>query len=990
MLSRWKRTARAFAVSTIILAALIGGLFVYRILADRAETIERAYRATDDLADALAGQTGTILNTLDRTLIGIRDTVAQQRRGGENIDAVLTDRLGLIAGVPAIFVLDAQGRLTHASDNLTQRGLDMSKAAEFALQKAATTDALLIGSPLTGEVGAAQGRNVLRLARRITTPDGAFAGVVIADLDVDYLNDFYRVLHVGRGGLVGMLHKNGAVLARAPFDPKASGRNVRDQPFYPRIAAGDERFRVHAVSRIDDIPRLLSFRALPARDVVVYVGVSEVETLMPWHQRATAAVIAFLVLVLALFGANLLHLRLLRGHERSEREHAERMALLAEAGNDLFAIGEIGALLKRANGWARRIVPAHWAAIGLRSGDGPDMRDVALSGRYAGRAGAEAPAGGAMDRLVTDSNRSMRLTQAQAEAHPANGGHPPPRGWLAAPLIAKDGRNIGLIQLSDRESGDFTAEDEAALVQLAHSVSAAIENMQHFEAAQRAALHAETAQAQVETILNSISDAFYALDRDWRFTYLNDQACRILRRPRDELLGRVVWDEFPEARDTVLYPQYMAAREAGRQTDFQFYYAPLKLWIEVRVYPFAGGLSVYFHDITKEIEITEQLRQAQKMEAVGQLTGGVAHDFNNLLTVILGNLDVLAMEVKGEDLRAMAETARMGAERAADLTQRLLAFARRQPLDPKTVDVGALLSRIEGLLRRSLGEHIEMQFVAGASLHQVRIDPGQLENAILNLAINARDAMPDGGKLTIETANVELDSAYVEANPEIHPGRYVMIAVTDTGTGMAPDVLARAFDPFFTTKEVGKGSGLGLSMVYGFLKQSGGHAKIYSEVGQGTAVKMYVPLADAAAATDPVGGLSAEAPRGSELIMVVEDDSLVRDYAVGLLKGLGYRTAAYANGREAIKAIDGGLRPDMLFSDIVLPGGLNGRQVTDEVHKRLPGLRVLYTSGYTENAIVHHGRLDPGTDLVSKPFRRMDLARKIREILDRPLSGAGS
>jgi PAS domain S-box-containing protein len=396
------------------------------------------------------------------------------------------------------------------------------------------------------------------------------------------------------------------------------------------------------------------------------------------------------------------------------------------------------------------------------------------------------------------------------------------------------------------------------------------------------------------------------------------------------------------------------------------------------------AIQATFLDITARKLAEEQLVQALKMEAVGQLTGGVAHDFNNLLTVILGNLDLLVedLEERQPTLVKLADRVRDAALRGAALTQRLLAFSRRQILQPTVLDLNQVVRGMNDLLRRSLGETIEVETVSTAGLWPALADKSQVENALLNLAVNARDAMPDGGKLTIETGNVRLDDAYAAANLGVKAGRYVMLAVTDTGTGMSPEVMARVYDPFFTTKEVGKGTGLGLSMVFGFAKQSDGHVKIYSEEGQGTTVKLYLPRAPSAEAVQGAAPEAAapRAPRG-EGILVVEDDPDLRETVKGMLTRLGYTVTVAPDGPAALAEIDKGIRVDLLFTDVVMPQGMSGRQLADEAQRRRPGLKVLFTSGYTQNAIVHHGRLDEGVAMIGKPYSTDDLARRIARIL---------
>jgi CheY-like chemotaxis protein len=374
------------------------------------------------------------------------------------------------------------------------------------------------------------------------------------------------------------------------------------------------------------------------------------------------------------------------------------------------------------------------------------------------------------------------------------------------------------------------------------------------------------------------------------------------------------------------------------------------------------------------------------MEAIGQLTGGIAHDFNNLLTVILGNLEMLGTRLKLKDREASwlndaVETAQLGAQ----LTERLLAFGRRQPLRPLVTDLAELVSQSTHLLRRTLGERIEIRTVIGKDLYRPLVDPGQLQNALLNLAINARDAMPDGGQLTIEVANAEIDTDYARALGELRPGHYAVIAVTDNGAGMTPDVRDRAFEPFFTTKGAGTGTGLGLAMVYGFAKQSGGHAQIYSEPAQGTTVRLYLPRADEGepAIARQVEVTPASFPARGERILVVEDDLRVRRVTVDRLRDLGYAVVEATNGPEALARLAEPGDINLLFTDMVMPGGMNGSDLAEEASRRRPGLKVLLTSGYAEPDVLRMGGID-AANWLKKPYTALDLARKLRQVLESP------
>lgn len=493
-------------------------------------------------------------------------------------------------------------------------------------------------------------------------------------------------------------------------------------------------------------------------------------------------------------------------------------------------------------------------------------------------------------------------------------------------------------------------------------------------------------------IINSALDAFVQTDargiiRDW-----NSQAEVIFGWTRAEVLGQNIFKLIaPDptqgpvqtdlgnflqfGHDQVLRPrrEVQARRRDGSEFTTELSITALKT---------RDGFvfNCFMRDLTDKIAAEDRIRQAEKMEAMGQLTGGIAHDFNNILTVITGTIEILADAVKSEpQLAAITRMIDEAASRGADLTQHLLAFARKQPLEPKETDVNTLIIDTAKLLQRTLGEHVEIESVFEDESCPALVDPNQLATAILNLALNARDAMPGGGKLIIETGSVALDENYARMHSDVRPGRYAMIAVSDTGTGIPADMLDKVFNPFFTSKGPGKGTGLGLSMVYGFVKQSAGHIMIYSEEGHGTTIKMYLPPASGISpATEPA--LAPAVEGGHETILVVEDDKLVRDYVLTQLHSLGYVTLDAANATEAIAIANAGHPFDLLFTDVIMPG-INGRQLANEILRIKPDLRVLFTSGYTENAIIHHGRLDEGVLLLAKPYRKSDMAIMIRKAL---------
>jgi PAS domain S-box-containing protein len=491
-------------------------------------------------------------------------------------------------------------------------------------------------------------------------------------------------------------------------------------------------------------------------------------------------------------------------------------------------------------------------------------------------------------------------------------------------------------------------------------------------------------------IIDTALDAFVQIDEKGLVRAWNAQAENIFGWRHDEALGKNVFDlmgrpdgplrqtlkTFLQSGDEVVRQprrELQIRRRDGKEITAELSIAALKT---------RGGFlfNAFVRDLTDKIAAEDRIRQAEKMEAMGQLTGGIAHDFNNILTVITGTIEILADAVKGEpQLAAISQMIDEAASRGADLTQHLLAFARKQPLEPKVTDVNMLIIDTAKLLQRTLGEHVEIESVFAEEACAAIVDPNQLATAILNLALNARDAMPDGGKLILETGFVVLDDNYAKMHSDVRPGRYAMIAVSDTGTGIPAAILDKVFTPFFTSKGPGRGTGLGLSMVYGFIKQSAGHIMIYSEEGHGTTIKMYLPPATGALPA-PEPALAPTVEGGHEKILVVEDDKLVRDYVLAQLHSLGYVTLDAANATEALALVHTGHAFDLLFTDVIMPG-MNGRQLADEISKVRPGLKVLFTSGYTENAIIHHGRLDEGVLLLAKPYRKSDMAIMIRKAL---------
>ncbi len=486
------------------------------------------------------------------------------------------------------------------------------------------------------------------------------------------------------------------------------------------------------------------------------------------------------------------------------------------------------------------------------------------------------------------------------------------------------------------------------------------------------------------------------------FAYVNPEAARLLGASGpEELLGMPVTDRVvPEQRDIVrerirLVNEERRAIAALEETMLTLDGKPVVIEVSAVPFDYGGerGAVVFMTDLTERKRAEEalrrseeQLRQSQKMEAVGQLAGGVAHDFNNLLTAIIGYSDLILAREAGGDQSVVEDVKEIkrAAERAGELTRQILAFSRRQALRPERVCLNDVLLRMEPLLRRALGEHIEVACVCDPELGLVEVDVTQFEQVVMNLAVNARDAMPEGGRLTLETANVDIDDTYCLRNPEATPGRYVVTSVSDTGSGIETSVLPHIFEPFFTTKPPGKGTGLGLSTVYGVVRQSGGFVNVYSELGQGTTFKIYLPRVEAEVREPAPAEMAPVRPAGGETVLVVEDEAALRELIARVLGGLGYEVLVAGSGQEALALVGGRQEPpDLLLTDVVLPGGMQGNRLAEELRLIWPDLRVLYMSGYTRNAIVHGGRLDEGVSFLEKPFTPDRLVKAVREVLER-------
>jgi len=558
------------------------------------------------------------------------------------------------------------------------------------------------------------------------------------------------------------------------------------------------------------------------------------------------------------------------------------------------------------------------------------------------------------------------------------------RSVLAVPLKTGD-RIIGVLTLGDVAGRTYTEDELALLAAFVGQGAVALEN---------SALYREIRDARdfLQSITENSPDAIITTDGRGRVTYFSRGAEAMFGYSAEEMIGTLVADLYPGGREEARSVKRRLDEEGLLRNYESGFLAKdgrrVEISASISVLRDASGAAVgtlgLLKDIAERRQLEEQLRQSQKMDAIGRLAGGIAHDFNNLLTVIAGRAQMILARLRPEEpIHRDATLVRTTADRAAALTQQLLAFSRKQVLQPQVLDLNAVMTAMEPMLSRLIGEDIELAVVPAAGLDRVKADPGQIEQVIVNLVVNSRDAMPQGGRLTIETANVELDEAYARRHVSVPAGHYVMLAVSDSGSGMDEQTRSRVFEPFFTTKEPGKGTGLGLATVYGIVKQSGGDIRLYSEVGTGTTFKIYLPrVAEMASLPDPAAAVSATAPRGDETVLLVEDEPEVRDLAREILEGSGYTVLQACDALEAVFMAERHAGPiHLLLTDVIMPRQ-SGRALVERLRPLRPEMQVLYMSGYTNEAIVRHGVLDPDTLFIQKPFSPAALGHKVRAAID--------
>jgi two-component system cell cycle sensor histidine kinase/response regulator CckA len=684
-----------------------------------------------------------------------------------------------------------------------------------------------------------------------------------------------------------------------------------------------------------------------------------------------------------------------------------RLASLLELGLDLAHSCSLDGLIEKAGKAARKIIGANYSGVGILAGHGLHLRSFALFGGDSEVAAkfVHPVYDGPIFRDIVGERKARRAFSPHGE--PAGLElpvyHPPVRGFLGVPLEGGD-RVYGWIYVTDKLATlEFTEEDSRILTALAAQVALAFENTERFRTIQERSSQLETAMEErkraedrFRVLVETAPTGIVITDEKGRIDDANAHALRIFGYDRGELIGESIEMLVPErlrrtheghrsgymkmthVRPMGVGMELFARRKDGTEFPVEISLAPLVTKEGILI-------SSTIVDITGRKNMEKQLRLSQRMEAIGELAGGVAHDFNNLLAVILGSADVVLDELPPDHPAVKKlEMVRQAGASAADLTRQLLAFSRQQMLQPRVLDLKEVVDKTQVLLRRLIGENIEITISLEPSLGCVKADPGQVEQVLLNLAVNARDAMAQGGKLMIEARNVELDNSYRDGHLLVVPGRYVMLAVEDTGCGMDRETQSRIFDPFFTTKELGKGTGLGLATVYGIVKQSGGYIWVYSELGKGTTFKVYLPLIEESAHPAAQREPEVAIVRGCETILLAEDSDSLREMAREYLESIGYTVLEASSGKEALqraKDFDGTIH--LLLTDVVMPE-MSGPELAGQIALLRPGTKVIFTSGYTDDAIARQGVLDPTVAFIQKPYRPKALARKIREALGEP------
>lgn len=956
-MKNWTIFATAALCAVVIAGA--AGITEYGRYREAVAVAERDTRIAAGLAAAHAAQTFSNVKSSLHGVESIRHDVAEGRINSAETTRQLLDSLrGDREVIRSLGWTDGDGLQQARSSNgpLGPGPADMSGREHFLFHREHpdgwATRKLHISVPIRAR---ATGEWLLLASTPMLDAEGRFVGVAGAAIDPLYFASIYRGIALGPSRIATLYREDGVVLSRSPDAPAWIGdQSARVDPLFRDRMAGT----AGTLRETDGDPqgRIISFREVPNLPLVVTVSLSYADALAPFYHSLRVSLIAVGLTLILLAGAGWFAALWIR----ERRESRTALELSEERYRALSELSPSGVFRTDANG-----------------------RCVYVNDRwcdYAGRKAAEALGQAWTDALHPEDFARVLDEWSQCaerrETFASEFRFETPSGrstWLfgqSAPVMDGRGRIAGHIG----------------------TITDITERKRHEDALRES-------EDRFRTLVNTIDGIVWEADaRTLDFNFIGDKAERLLGYPCEAWLEPGFWAEHlhPDDRELAVARRIEAtARRQGLDFEYRFLAGDGRtVWLhDLSAVAVEGGWPRWLRgimvDVSKYKQAEEALRRSQKMEAIGLLTGGVAHDFNNLLNVILSHAELLEeIAPANPDVSRSVEAMVKSVQRGADLTRKLLSFSRTQPQATKRVSVNAFIEGMKGLIAKSLTPAIRVKTVLAADAWTVDLDPGDLEDAVLNLALNARDAMPRGGSLIIETANKTIDEAYVERNPGSRPGNFVMLSVSDTGTGMTPEVREKAFEPFFTTKGADKGTGLGLSMVYGFVQRSGGHAKIYSEEGQGTAVHLYLPRAqEVMAAAEPPGGAFETLPRGSETILVVDDEPALVEAAVHLLGRLGYHTLTAEGAVQALAALNEAPAVDLLFSDVIMPGGMDGYRLAIEALARRPGLKVLLTSGFTrqrEEFINGEAKLASHLTktLLGKPYNIAELATAVRRALD--------
>ncbi|WP_133125778.1 sensor histidine kinase [Thalassospira marina] len=980
--ARVYRLATRLFLVVVVAIVLLRGAFYFQ-----AETGNQRGHLLN-VVDTLSHNAEYVLGHVETSLKATRQSLAADIASGKNayeINLSLTRQRDVIAIIDEIDIYSRNGEMLYASGGSNSLFHNVRQRSDFKYLKLNSDRDLFIDGPVHFAVEDGVNIRAIHASLPLHTPDGRFNGIISATVRLPRIAEIFTSVKIANDGYLAILNRYGRPLVQVSF---RDGRMLKGA-----LLESDEttlmctQYRDDAAQAFNDIENLElgGYKPIATGDLCFVVRVPYATAYGPflWYSFFDILIsiaISTVILLLAHYS-----FRSYRRDKALIAYRSYRLRRLAEFSTDILKCKTVDDALQALCTKSAEVLDCERVKIEVRRADGQFMQQIVQKKRN--------------DRSHYNQWPDLAIQGSRGRFY----------HWLGRLFFHEDAPNP---QENSARRGDFgmrlNGTGEVAYIdfsvagqpeedtigwaiseQCSHLAMAAIENLllqvktlESAELARKSQMQAEVARTDAvqkarfsEEILNSISDNFFALDEHWRFTHVNQQAMEVLGFPAGELLGRSIWDLMPHLREGFIYSEFHLARETGEKREFEYYSDERGRWYADRVYPFERGISVYFTDITRRVKMQDELRQTRKLKAIGTLTAGIAHDFNNLLTVVQNNIELMAMKMaEDDDLAENLELCEMATDRAASLTRQLLAFSRKQPLSPKEVDIASLLATVRQLLQRTLGSEIAIVIEASDDLAHAFVDPVQLENALINLSVNARDAMPEGGTIYLraEMAMVE------DATSSDQLRSFVRISVRDTGTGMPEEVRKDVFEPFFTTKEVGKGSGLGLSMVHGFAYQSGGRVEIASTVGVGTEVILYLPQFTGAKLFQNELPTDIKSLEGKEHLVVVKENPQFRRYLADWLRGLGYRVDEFGSQRDFLKTASSGFVCDGVIAELLLGEESEVAEHVEQLFRLHAGLKVVY--------LVNAGVSRPGKAAnaasVDLPAQPSEVARALRGLFD--------